>query len=116
MPGGTITVSRVEQTAVLSHMGEERGRLAHDDLDGLILDSICRVLKLSTTVQLSRIEATTMLRYLRHQRERMAIDVRELEERRLRGGHNGHLNAAQLALDTECVLLDDVIRRLWSII
>lgn len=116
MNGGTLTVSRIEQSAMLQHMALERGRLSHDDLDGVILDSICRQLKFSTTMQLTRVEATTVLRYLRYQRERMAIDMRALEERRLRGGYNGTLDGAHRALDTECTLLDDVIRRLWGLL
>jgi hypothetical protein len=116
MTGGTLTVSKVEQLAVLLVLSDERGKLTFDDLDGLLLDDVCKRLRLSTTVQLSRIEVTAMVRHLRCQREHMAIALRALEERRLRGGYNGHLNDAQVVLDGQCSVLDDVLRRLWQLI
>lgn len=116
MAGGTLTVSKVEQRAVLDILTVERGKLEHGDLDGLILDGICRGLHAGTTISLTRAEATVFVRHLRLQRDRMAIDLRALEERRLRGGFNGTLDATHRVLDAECMLVDDVMRRLWSMI
>lgn len=114
--GGTLTVSKVEQRAVLEILTEERGKLSHSDLDGIILDSVCKFLTGNTTIGITRVEATVVVRHLRLQRDRMAIDLRALEERRLRGGYNGTLDAAHRVLDAECMLVDDVLRRLWAMI
>lgn len=116
MVGGTITVSRVEQAALLRHLKMDRGSLSARDLDGLILDTVIKNFEAGTTVPVSRIEAVTMLRHLRLQRDRMGVDMRALEERRLRGGYNGELDAAHALLDAECMILDDVIRRLWALV
>ena len=39
-----------------------------------------------------------------------------IEERRLRGGFNGDLDAAHRALDADVTILGDVLRRLWDLL
>lgn len=110
----TLTMSRVEQAAVLRHLEVQRPHASVRD--GPVLDAIDARLRVSTTATLGRIEVFTLLRNLRAQRDRLGSDMRALEERVLRGGHNGGLNDAHRLLDADATLLDDVIRRLWDMI
>lgn len=67
-------------------------------------------------VTLTPIEAVVMLRHLRKQSAMLLADMTSLEERRIRGGFNGHLENAHRALDADRTIIEDVIRRLWEIV
>lgn len=116
MAAATLTLSRVEQAAVLRHIQLQRSRLGPDSPDGPVLDGILHHLHGPTTVALTRLEVFVMLRHLRVQRFKMGNDMMALEERRLRGGFNGELDTMHRLLDTDCTLLDDVVRRLWDML
>lgn len=114
MAVNTLTLSKVEQAAILRHLEVQRQHA--DRKDAPHVDAIIIKVRANTTVTLGRLEVFVMLRSLRAQSMRMEIDLVALEERRLRGGHNGHLDAAHRALDADNQILGDVIRRLWDII
>jgi hypothetical protein len=103
----------VEQAAVLRHLEVQRHYAT--PRDGPVIDAFYTKVFGSTTVVIGRVECFTVLRNLRAQRERLGADMRALEERRLRGGFDGELDAAHRALDADCMILDDVIRRVWDI-
>lgn len=78
------------------------------------LGALLAHLRQGTTSSLTGLETVVMLRHLRVQRDKIGRDLMALEERRLRGGFNGELDAAHRTLDAEATILDDVIRRLWD--
>lgn len=112
----TLTLSKVEQAAVLLHLELQYGRIPAGAPDAAILDKVMTAAKRDTTVVLTKLEAFVTLRHLRVQRFRLEHDMAALEERRLRGGHNGDLDKAHRALDTDVTTLQDVIRRLWDML
>lgn len=65
-------------------------------------------------ISLDRIELLCTLRQMRAQRGRLWTDMMELQERKLRGGHNGEIESAIRALDNELYIIDNVIRKLWA--
>jgi len=69
-----------------------------------------------TTVGLTTLETIVVLRHLRYQHRRLSDDMMALEERRMRGGVNGNLDATHRALDTDATILADVLRRLWDML
>ena len=117
---GTLTLSRVEREAVRRHLDVQYGLLcqqaqpAHPDCP--VMHRVMTRLEHDTTVGLTTLETIVILRHLRFQHRRLSDDMMALEERRLRGGHNGHLDAAHRALDADAMLLADVLRRLWDMI
>lgn len=113
---GTITLSHVEQAAILRHLEVQYHRLPKHHPDCEVLNAIMVRVGHGTTVLLTTLEAFTALRHLRWQHRRLDDDMLALEERRLRGGHNGQLDAAWHALDADASILADVIRRLWELI
>lgn len=112
----TLTLSGVEQAAVLNHLRIQHGRLPHNSEDSLILHIVIGHVADKRVVSLQQIEAVVMLRYLRLQSKALLADMTALEERRLRGGFNGHLENAHRALDADRTIIEDVIRRLWEIV
>lgn len=104
-----LTLTAIERQSVLRHLRHEP---TADD--GAFLDSVEYKVQMGPAPILSRLELFAMLKHLREQRRRIAIDMSALEERR-RGGYDGELDAAWLALDAEASILDGVLRRLWSI-
>lgn len=62
------------------------------------------------------LEAYVLLRQLRSRHKELDDDMMALEERRLRGGHDGELDAAWHALDADSTILEDVLRRLWELL
>lgn len=111
----TLTLSRVEQAAVLRHLELQYGRLSAGHRDAGILHLVMTRIGIGTTFPITRLEAFITLRHLRVQRFKMEHDMAQLEERRL-SGHDGHLDAAHAALDVEVTILNDVLRRLWQIL
>lgn len=110
----TLTLSKVEQAAVVRHLEVQR---AHADRkDQPTVDALIIKIRSATTVVLARLEVFVMLRSLRAQSLRMTTDMEALEERRLRGGVDGTLDEAHRLLDVDNMILGDVIRRLWDII
>lgn len=112
----TLTLSKVEQETVLLNLEQQRGRLTPDNRDGPILEGLSMRIKASTTNEVTKLEAFVMLRHLRVRRFKLGNDMMALEERRVRGGFNGTLDAAHKALDAEATVLDDVMRRLWEVL
>lgn len=110
----TLTLSKVEQAAVVRHL--EVQRVHADRKDQSTVDALIIKVRSATTVVLGRLEVFVMLRSLRAQSQRMVIDMEALEERRLRGGVDGTLDEAHRLLDVDNMILADVIRRLWDII
>jgi hypothetical protein len=118
---GTLTLSAVEQAAVLRHLEVQYNRLcghppASPHPDCVTLHRIMTRVGHDRTVGLTAMEGVTMLRHLRFQHRRLDDDMMALEERRLRGGHNGTLDAAHRALDADATILADVLRRLWDML
>lgn len=112
----TLTLSTVEQSAVLRHLQLQHDRLATDSPDRVRIQTIMGYIRVSKTISLTRLEAIVMLRYCRMQEMALSLDMMKLEERRIRGGFDGQLDAAHNALDADVSILEDVIRRLWQII
>lgn len=112
----TLTLSTVEQSAVLRHLQLQYDRLSTDTPDRVRIQTILGYVAKAKTVSLTRLEAIVMLRYCRMQEMALSRDMMQLEERRIRGGYNGTLDAAHHALDADVSILEDVIRRLWQII
>lgn len=112
----TLTLSGVEQAAVLNHLQIQHGRLPSNSEDSLMLQVLRLRISGDRTVALDSLEAVVILRYLRKQSAVLLADMMALEERRLRGGFNGHIENAHRALDADRTCLDDVIRRLWDIV
>lgn len=113
----TLTLSRVEQSAVHRHLETVYGRLCAQHpphVDCEILHRVMVRLQHDTTVGLTMLEGVVMLRHLRVQQQLLGRDMMALEERRTRGGYNGTLDAAYRALDADSQILADVIRRLWE--
>lgn len=113
----TLTLSKVEANCVERHL-----ILAHDGMMTANPDRVCievvlaRLKAYGTTIILARLEVFCVLRALRSRRAILRTDMEALEERRMRGGHNGHLDAAWRALDADAMCIDDVRRRLWDMI
>lgn len=116
MAQSTLTLSLVEQSAVLRHIQLQHDRLPTEAPDRVRLKTLLGSIAQARTIALNRIEAVVLLRYLRHQAMALSRDMMALEERRIRGGYNGTLDAAHRALDADVSILEDVIRRLWEII
>lgn len=112
----TLTVSIIERAVVLRHLTIQRHHPVTHPGDVGLLDYCIRHLQKSRTISLPRLEAVCMLRYLRKQTAAILRDMMALEERRIRGGVDGHLDAAYRVLDAEVGILQDVIRRLWQIV
>jgi hypothetical protein len=113
----TLTLSKVEADMVEKHLTLARDRLMPSHPDRACIDGV--LVKLHTdrhAMVLGRLEVFCILRALRGQRHMIRIDMEALEERRMRGGHNGHNDAAWHVLDAEAVIIDDVRRRLWDMI
>jgi hypothetical protein len=111
-----MTVSKVEQAALARHLTVQRLAMSVANEDKECLARVLFKLDGGTTFDMSRPEVFCTLRALRRQRQAMTIDLIALEERRLRGGHNGKIDAAWRALDADAMCIDDVVRRLWAMI
>lgn len=64
-------------------------------------------------VPFTLVELLANLRHMRAARDHLRTSIRELQER-ARMGHNGEHNAATVVLDSELVIVEDVVRKLWS--
>lgn len=116
---GSLTLSHVEQASVLAHLDTHYVRLckekgSHPDCP--VLHRLHVKVGEGRVVQMTVLETYVMQRALRAQHLLMIEDMRALEERRLRGGVNGGVAGAWLALDAESTILADVIRRVWALI
>lgn len=112
----TLTLSKVEANAVERHL-----TLAHDGMmignpDRACIEGVLTKMRADTTIVLARLEVFCVLRALRARRAILRADMEALEERRIRGGHNGNIDAAWRALDADAMVIDDVRRRLWDMI
>lgn len=112
----TLTLSVVEQAAVLNNLRIQHSRLLAHSEDALLLHVVLGHVADQRVNNLQPLEAVVMLRYLRLQSKALLADMMALEERRIRGGFNGQLDNAHLALDAERTIIEDVIRRLWEIV
>lgn len=112
----TLTLSAIEQAAVLNHLRIQYSRLVSNSEDAVILNLVLGRIGSDRTIELQPMEAVCMLRHLRIQDRKVSDDLIALEERRIRGGVNGHNDAAHSALDADHKCLEDVIRRLWKIV
>lgn len=112
---GTLTLSRVEWFSILVHLHMRLKQMQHDDLDKEPLQLVLIKLGRGRVASLTHEEASVMLRQLRKRHACLEHDMISLEERRLRGGYNGSLDGAWRVLDTETMIIQDVIRRLWDI-
>lgn len=112
----TLTLSAVEQAAVLNHLRVQYGHLDPNTGTAVVLDALLGRIAHGKVVALTRVEAVIILRFLRRQSAALFKDMIALEERRIRGGHNGHLENAHRALDADRTIIEDVIRRLWEIV
>lgn len=113
---GTITLSGVEQVSVIQHLEVRHAALARGDPESIMINSLIVRIGEGRTVNLAAREAYTMLRHLRYRHQEIDNDMLALEERRLRGGFDGQLDAAHRILDAELQILADVLRRLWMLL
>lgn len=114
---GTLTLSVIEQAAVLRHLELQRCRLPKDGSEATGLETlICRVAEVRT-MGLTRLEAFIMLRALRKQRLMLDDDMQVLEERRVKvRDQDPTIDGAWHLLDADSMIISDVIRRLWDMI
>lgn len=112
----TITLSGVERVSVQQHLERCHARCARGDPDAVALNGILVRIGEDKTVTLATLEIFLLLRCLRARHHELDDDMMQLEERRLRGGHNGQLDAAHRILDAEAQILADVLRRLWQML
>lgn len=112
----TITLSKIEAACVERHLVVARDRLPSLHPDFMCIEVVLTKLRASSTFTLARQESFCLLRALRMQRHLLRIDMEHLEERRIRGGHNGKLDEAWRKLDVDAMMIDDVRRRLWDMI
>lgn len=61
------------------------------------------------------VELHANLRHMRHVKADLQAALLLLEEQQ-RVGHNGHRNAAQLVLDAELAVVEEICRKLWETI
>lgn len=66
-------------------------------------------------VQFTLIELHANLRHMRHVKADLHAATLLLQEQQ-RVGHNGHRNAAQLVLDAELSIVEEICRKLWEAI
>lgn len=116
MSAATLTLSGVEQAAVLNHLRIQYSRLDPSTGNAVVLDALLQRVAHGKVVTLDRVEAVIVLRFLRRQSAALFKDMIALEERRIRGGINGTLENAHRALDADRTIIEDVIRRLWEIV
>jgi len=65
------------------------------------------------TVSVTMIETNCALRHLRPVRDKMYRDLMLMEEQ-IRAGNDGTLKDAHRSLDTEIVIIDNLLRKLWE--
>lgn len=112
----TITLSGVEQAAVLRHLELQRCRLSPAHEDHPVLERlICRFATDRVTA-VSVVEASVVMKYLRAQHRKLDDDLLAIEERRINQGITSHLSDAWRALDADSMMLEDVIRRVWILL
>lgn len=109
----TLTLSKCERAALVRHLTVQRERLLLRDSDRSVLAAILIKVRSDSTVVLAQLEVFALMRHMRIQRWKLTDDMHALEERR-RGGYDGILDAAWRRLDTDAMMLDDVLRRLWD--
>jgi hypothetical protein len=112
----TLTLGRIEHAALVAHVTVLRDRMMVSNPDRVCLDGVLIKLATGTTIVLARLEVFCLIRALRAQLHALRVDMEALEERRLRGGVNGALDAAYRVLDADVQVLTDVRRRLWDMI
>jgi hypothetical protein len=112
----TITLNKIEHAALTAHVTVLRDRMMVSNPDRACLDAVLVKLATGTTIVLARLEVFCLLRALRAQMHALRADMEALEERRLRGGVNGQIDAAYRVLDADVQVLTDVRRRLWDMI
>lgn len=112
----TLTLGKIEHAALTAHVTVVRDRMMVTNPDRACLDAVLAKLATGTTIVLARLEVFCVIRALRSQLATLRIDMEALEERRLRGGINGSLDAAYRVLDADVQVLTDVRRRLWDMI
>lgn len=116
VPTFTLMLSVVEVSTVLTHLRTQQLRLSDIHIDKPLLRSLVIRLETEKVFPLTVAEASVMLRHLRLQHALLDADMMGLEERQVRGGYDGQLDAAWRSLDADSMVLQDVIRRLWEMI
>lgn len=112
----TLILSAVEQQAVHVHLDTQYRRLSDVHIDKEVLRGVLLRLTTEKVLPLTSADIQAMLRHLRLQHALLDADMMGLEERVIRGGYDGQLDAAWRALDGDSVILEDVIRRLWEML
>lgn len=110
----TVTFSLMECAAAKRHLELQRDRLPSGHKDVLVLGGVIHKFTVCNEVTFTRAEVFCTLLYLRRQAAALCADMMALEERQMRGGHNGDLFAQHRALDAESMFLANVIRILWT--
>lgn len=113
---GTLTLSAVEQATVMVHLEDRHKGLDPSDPDSGTIHRLLVRIGEGRTISLTMLDIFALIRHLRQSHQKLDIDMMALEERRLRGGHNGQLDAAHRILDTEAECLNDVLKRLWTML
>lgn len=112
----TLILSTVEQQTVHTHLDTQYRRLSDVHIDKGELRDVLLQLRTEKIITLTHAQMQAMLRHLRLQHSLLDADMMGLEERQVRGGYDGHLDAAWRALDGDSMILQDVIRRLWEML
>lgn len=110
----TVTLSIMECAAAKRHLELQRDRLDSGHKDLLVLGGWIYKLTACNTITVSQAEVFCALLYLRRGASELCADMMALEERQMRGGHDGDLFSQHRTLDTEATLLANVIRILWN--
>lgn len=112
----TLIMSTVEQQCVLVHLDRAYSHLSDIHIDKEIMKGLILELQTQRILSLTQHHVRVMLRHLRSRHALLDADMMGLEERVIRGGYDGTLDASWRALDSDSVILEDVIRRLWEML
>lgn len=112
----TLILSTVEQQCCVVHLDAAMRHVSDIHVDRELLRGLILELQRERTLSLTNAHVRVMLRHLRSRHALLDADMMGLEERVVRGGYDGTLDAAWHALDSDSVVLEDVIRRLWEML
>lgn len=112
----TLTLSAIELEVVQVYLDAAMERISDVHVDREILRGLMLTFRQGRVIPLTQDHVRVMLRHLRSRHALLDADMMGLEERMIRGGYDGVLDAQWRVLDADSVLIADVIRRLWEIL
>lgn len=105
-----MSLTGVERLLVIQSITEHLERMSLIDSDREILN---RVLTKVGHEPLKSSDCYCLLRHMRIQRD-IVFDTKLAVEERVRGTGDGRLNDVHKVLDSHLMLLDEIIRKLWT--